>query len=141
MSMELHVLLAKRALPDVQCWQAAIDSYGFDVKLDSGLNVGTHTGFWPAALKGRDSDFEFDVTPVSDVVEAFPDIAGRLSGLDIVGNFRWGGDLNEMACALVAAAALTSVSGGIWFDPQEGECRDTSGVVKEAESGIAAANS
>ncbi len=106
MSMELHVFLSKRTLPDVRGWQAAIDSLGFDVKLDSVVNVGTDSGFWPAVFKGRDSGFEFDVMPASDVVEAYPHLAVRLSGLDIVGNFRWGGDLNEMACALAAAAAL-----------------------------------
>lgn len=140
MSMELHVFLSKRTLPDVRRWQAAIDAHGFDVKLDSDVNVGTHSGFWPAVFRGRSSGFEFDVTPASDVVEAYPDISG-LSGLDIVGNFRWGGDLNEMACALAAAAALTTIGGGVWFDPQEGECRDASGAVKEAQSGIAAADS
>lgn len=139
MSMELHVFLAKRHLPDVRRWQAAIDAHGFEVKLDPTTNVATDSGFLPAAFKGRESGFEFDVTPASEVVDACPDIADRVRGLDAVGNFRWGGDLEEMACALAAAAALTSLSGGVWFDPQEGECRDAAGAVKEAQAGIEAA--
>jgi len=137
MSMELHVFLSNRRLPDVHQWQAAIDSHSFDVKLDRDAKVGTDTGFLPAMLKGRASGFEFDVTPAMDVVEAYPDIAERLVGLDAVGNFRWGGDLDEMACALAAAAALTSLSGGVWFDPESGECLDAAGALKEAQAGIA----
>jgi hypothetical protein len=141
MSVELHVFLSKHSLPDIRHWQAAIDSHGFDVKLDSGVDVGAQSGYLPAVFKGIDSGFEFHVAPASDVIEAYPDIAGRLSGIDIVGNFRWFGDLNEMACAMAAAAALTSMSGGVWFDPQDGEMRDALGAIKEAQSGIAEADS
>jgi hypothetical protein len=141
MALELHVFLASNTIPNVARWQAAIDSYGFDVKLSRGVDVGTTSGLWPAAFRGQDSGFEFDVSPASGVVAAYPNVAARVSGLDIVGNFRWGGDINEMACAFAAAAALTSVSGGVWFDPQEGECRDAAGAVKEARAGIAAADS
>lgn len=140
MSMELHVFLSRRRLPDVGQWQAAVDSLGFDMKLDRDTKVGTDTGFLPAVFKGRKSGFEFDVTPASNVADAYPDIADRLAGLDAAGNFRWGGDLDEMLCVLAAAAALVSFSGGVWFDPQEGECRDAAGAVKEAHAGIAAAD-
>lgn len=137
MSMELHVFLAKGKLPTIRQWQAAIDSHGFDVKLDPSTDVASDSGFLPAVFKGRESGFEFDVSPAVDVVEAYPDVADRVAGLDAVGNFRWGGDFDEMACALAAAAALASLSGGVWFDPQEGECRDAAGAVREAQSGIA----
>lgn len=139
MSMELHVFLSRRRLPNVHQWQSAIDSHGFDVKLDMSTNVGTDTGFLPAVFMGRDSGFEFDVMSISGVAEVYPDIADRLVGLDAVANFRWGGNLDEMACALVAAAALAALSDGVWFDPQEGECRDAAGAVKEAQAGISAA--
>lgn len=140
MSMELHVFFSKRNLPDVSQWQATLDSHGFDVKLDRDTKVGIDTGFLPAAFKGRESGFEFDVTSARDVADAYPDIADRLAGLDAVGNFRCGGDLDEIACALAAAAALVSFSGGVWFDPQEGECRDEAGAVKEAQAGIVVAD-
>lgn len=139
MSMELHVFLSSRRVPNVHQWQAAIDSHSFDVRLESSSDVGSDTGFLPAVFMGRESGFEFDVASASDVAEAYPDIAGRLGGLDAVANFRWGGDLDEMACALAAAAALATLSDGVWFDPQEGECRDAAGAVKEAQAGIAAA--
>lgn len=139
MSMELHVLFSKNRLPDIGLWQAAIDSHGFEVKLDPDRKVGADSGFLPATFKGRESGFEFSVGPAAGVVSAYPSISAITSGFDTVGNFRWGGDFDEMACALSAAAGLASLSGGIWFDPQEGECRDVAGAISEARAGILAA--
>jgi hypothetical protein len=44
-----------------------------------------------------------------------------------------------MTCALAAAAGLAELTGGVRFDPQEGDCRDAQGAIWEAEAGIAAA--
>lgn len=132
MSMELHVLLEKSRLPDVQAWQAAIDALGFDVKLDPSLAVETDTGFLPAKFNGNDSGFEFDVSPVHEIADTYPEFGNEFAGRDVSGNFRWGGDLNEMACALVASAALATLTDGTWFDPQEGACVDPAGAVEEA---------
>lgn len=136
MSMELHVLLSKSRLPDVQKWQSAIDALGFDVKLDPSLNVESVTGFLPVKLKGQDSGFEFDVCPAPDITESYTELSKEFGNAEIAANFRWGGDLNEMACALVASAALARLSDGIWFDPQEGVCLDSTEAIKQAESGM-----
>lgn len=139
MSMQLHVFFAAARMPDIGQWQALIDSRGFGVRLDPETKVATDTGFLPAKLNECVSGFEFDIGRALDVLDGYPDIAQRVAGLDAVGNFRWGGDLNEMACALAAAAGLAAVTDGIWFDPQEGDCRDAQGAIREAEAGIAAA--
>jgi hypothetical protein len=136
MSMELHVLLSKSRLPDVRQWQAAIDALGFDVKLDSSLKIGINTGFLPAKFMGRDSGFEFDISPASEIKETYSEFADAFAERDVSGNFRWGGDLNEMASALVASAALTKLSDGICFDPQEGACLDSASAVEQAKSGV-----
>lgn len=141
MSMELHVLLSNTRLPDVREWQAAIDALGFDVKLDPSLAVETGRGFLPARFKGRDSGFEFTVWPASDISDTYPEFANQFAGRDRAANFRWGGDLIEMACALVASAALAQLSDGVWFDPQEGTCSDGAGAVEQAKLGVAAAES
>lgn len=140
MSMELHVFCPARKLPDIRAWQAAIDAHGFDVKLAPDTDVSTTSGFVPAVFKDRDSGFEFDISPASELVDVYPDLAELLHDMDMVGNFRWGGDLDELACTLAAAAALTSLTSGLWFDPQEGECRDAAGAIEEAHAGIAAAD-
>jgi hypothetical protein len=139
MSMELHVLLSKSRLPDVKQWQAAIDALSFGVHLDPSLVVASNTGFVPAKFKGRDSGFEFDISPASDVSGAYPEFAKQFAGRDRAANFRWGDELAEMACALAASAALAKLADGVWFDPQEGACLDHAAAIEQAESGIAAA--
>jgi hypothetical protein len=136
MSMELHVLLSKSRLPNVQQWQAAIDALGFDVKLDPTLNVDADTGFCPAKFKGRESGFEFDTWAASETTETYPEFEDKFAGQDTSANFRWGSDLNEMACALAASAALAKVSDGVWFDPQAGACYDAAAAIKQAKSEI-----
>jgi hypothetical protein len=93
----------------------------------------------PVKFKGRDSGFEFDLSPASEITETYSEFAKEFAGRDVSGNFRWGGDLNEMACALAASAALAKLSDGVWFDPQEGACFDSDGAVEQAKSGVEAA--
>src|SRR5262245_22732726 len=116
MSMELHVLADDSRLPDARRWQEEIYALGFDLKLDSTLSVREQTGFLPCTFKGRESGFEFDVFSASDIVENYPDFKGRFAGRNTSANFRWGGDMVEMACALIASAALAKVCDGLWFD-------------------------
>jgi hypothetical protein len=104
--MELHVLVADSRLPEQQRWQAAIDSLGYDLQLDPQLSVRENSGFVPCTFKGRESGFEFDVFPASDIIETYPEFKEQFGGRDSSANFRWGGDLVEMACVLVASAAL-----------------------------------
>lgn len=136
MSMELHVLLSSSRLPDVRQWQISIDALGFDVKLDPSLIVENQSGFLPVTYNGRGSGFEFDVCAASEVTEFHPEIGNQAAGFDRSANFRWGGDLIEMGCALVAAAALTALSHGICFDPQAGTCVDARGAFEQAKSAI-----
>jgi hypothetical protein len=86
-----------------------------------------------------DGGFEFDVSPAPDVADTYPEFAGEFGGRDVAANFRWGGDLNEMACALLASAALAQLSDGVWFDPQEGACFDSGGAIEQAKSDVEAA--
>jgi hypothetical protein len=139
MAAELHVLLGKDRLPDVQKWQNSINKLSFDAQLASSLVVTTHSGFLPVKFKGKDSGFEFSLWPVSVIVSTYPEKAAQFAGTDWSANFRWGGDVNEMACALVAAAALTELSAGVWFYPADELILDSTGAIEEARNGVAAA--
>jgi hypothetical protein len=126
-------------MPDVRRWQAGIDAAGFELRLDSSLVVETDTGYLPVKMKGRDSGFEFDLSPVSDVLEAYPELKTKVAGRDRSANFRWGGHLAEMACALVASAILATLTDGLLFDPQEGTLSDSASAVNRTRSELAAA--
>jgi len=119
MSMELHVLLSSSKLPTVPEWQTAIHVHGFDLVLDPILNLHTDAGFTPAAWKGQKTGFEFDLSPASDIADSYRTVADVLEGRDRSANFRWGSDLSECAAATIAAAVLTTMSEGIFYDPQE----------------------
>jgi hypothetical protein len=139
MSVEHHVLLKKERLPDAQQWQASIHELGFDVQLTSSLVVVTHSGFLPAKFEGKDSGFEFSLSLAAVIIRTYPEKAAKFAGTDCSANFRWGSDVNDMACALVAAAALTNLSAGVWFYPADDLILDSKGAIEEARNGVAAA--
>jgi hypothetical protein len=121
MSMELHVFLRDPRVPTSEQWQQAIRDAGFDLSLDSSLRVREDTGFSPAVYRGKETGFEFDLCPASDVTDAYPDVVPRIGEREMVANFRWGGDLTECAAAVIASAVLARLADGVFFDPQEGE--------------------
>lgn len=140
MSMELHVFLAKSRVPDFRQWQAAIDALGYDVKLDGSLAVDRVEGFVPVKLKGRTSGFELYLESGADLLKSYSNARAAVANRDVALSFRWGGDLNEMVCVLVAAAALTQLADGVWYDPQEDETRDAAGAIREAKMGFGMAD-
>jgi hypothetical protein len=137
--MELHVLADDSRLPDARRWQDGINALGFDVKLDPTLSVREQRGFLPCTFKGQQSGFEFHIWPASDILETYPEFEERLSGCNTSANFRWGGDMVEMACALIASVALAKVSDGVWFDPQEGVCLTASEALAQVKTDLVAA--
>lgn len=136
MSIEIHVIFVRSKTPSVESWQSAIDRNGFDVQLDPELVPAESEGFVPTKIGRRESGFEFDIGEVSELADAYPQISARAKGLDVVGNFRWGGDLNELTCVLAVAASLTQITGGIVFDPQEDVIRDAVAAIEWAKSEI-----
>jgi hypothetical protein len=138
MSMELHVLVDDSRLPDARHWQGTIVALRFDLKLDPSLSVRDNRGFLPCTFKGRQSGFEFDTFPASDIFETYPEFQQRFSGYNLSANFRWGGDLVEMACALIASATLAKLCGGVWFDPQEGMSLNAQEALEQVKTYVAA---
>jgi hypothetical protein len=138
MSVELHVILDGSRLPDVRRWQQSIIELGFDAQLDPALNVAGDSGFVPAVLKGSPSGFEFDLSPARDIADTYPELRTQIAARDRAANFRFGGDLSEMACAMVASAALAKLADGIWFDPQDSTTSYTvEEAVEQAKSAVA----
>lgn len=102
MANEQFAFLAKSKVPDRAGWQAAIDDCGFDLKLDPDLQPFEDSGYLPCKLKGRDSGFEI-----------YYQDAGELGDLNAIAgthdhciSFRWGGDMAECACVMVASYVL-----------------------------------
>lgn len=119
MSIELHVFLQDSKVPSRTAWQSEIEQLAFPTVLDTTLDLRKDTGFSPTTYAGKAAGFEFDLEPAAHILESYDHIAQKIGNRDMCATFRWGSDLNEMCAALSAAAALTKLTDGIYFDPQD----------------------
>jgi hypothetical protein len=129
----MHVIL--KTVPNLSDWQAAITQAGFDMTLDSGVDTARNTGFVPVRFGEFESGFEFSTASLDDSVpdySANPNDPRKLSA-----NFVWGGDLMEMCCALAAASALTKLTGGLLFMPEDGSQYSGDEAIQVAKAQIA----
>jgi hypothetical protein len=121
MSMELYVISPKR-LDTIQEWQKAINEFQFPIRLSEDVDFEKTSGFLPVLLNGKLSGFECDHWTIDDIKESlsFHHIALD-PNLKHVLAFRWGGNFDELICATQASTAYALATGGLIFDPQEGE--------------------
>ena len=119
MSIELHIFMHDSRVPTRDSWQQAIEELGFPTVLDKTLDVRQHSGFSPVVYAGRSTGFEFALAPAVDVLSSYSHIADRVGDREKCATFRWGGDLTEMAAVLSAAAALTKLTDGIYYYPND----------------------
>jgi hypothetical protein len=121
MSMEVHILSNVR-LASIAEWQNAVDSEGFDLKLDPEVQFHTASGFLPALLHGKQSGFECYHDDIREFVETYSDIPYFKSGPDwrYVLSFRWGSRAHEGVSVFMAATAYAKATGGVVYEPQEG---------------------
>src|ERR1700687_3386007 len=103
MAMELFVL-SDEQLNSMAEWQAAIDSEGYPLRLDSETPFETLKGFLPAQLRDSKTGFECSHWQADKFMRG-------MSGVDFghdwkcLLTFRWGGDFNQVQAAWMAAAA------------------------------------
>jgi hypothetical protein len=120
MSIELHIFLHDSRVPTRESWQEAIEEASFPTVLDATLDVRQHTGFSPTLYAGQSTGFEFFLEPAADILSSsYSHITERVGDRNKCATFRWGGDLTEMAAALTAAAALTKLTDGIYYYPND----------------------
>lgn len=103
MANEQFAFLSREHVPSREAWQAAIDEAGFDFQLDPELRPFEDSGFSPCKLEGRDSGFEISYDGSRELLDSFPELVGDQ---DYCISFRWGGDMSECACVMIASYAL-----------------------------------
>ena len=119
MSLELHIFMPDSRVPSREAWQQAIEQLGFPTVLDTTLDVRKDTGFSPTTYKGQSTGFEFSLDPAADILSSYSHITPQVGSRDQCATFRWGGDMTECAASLSAAAALTKLTDGIYFYPDD----------------------
>ncbi len=132
--MDLHVLFRATDALTVPAWQAALDGLALPATLPLDFEVDGNGGYAPVAFRGEPSGFEFYRE------SADPDMldeAGLEQGsFDQVASFIWGGDFNEMGAAVCAGAALTSLTGGVLYFPQDGDVLNGGDAVEWAREAV-----
>lgn len=119
MSMEIYVISSRRLL-SIQEWQQAVDKYDFPIIFDPDIDFEKVRGFLPLQLRGRLSGFECNHWAIEDIAETYSEIQLDPSSKHVLA-FRWGGNYDELISVTQASAAYAVATGGLVFDPQEGE--------------------
>jgi len=115
MSLEMHVFLEKRRVPDRGSWQAAVDSLALPLRLSPDLDPIHDTGFSPSEIKGLKSGFEIYSEPADAYLQDQAELAKVVGNRDWCISFRWGGDMNECACVLAASAGLVRLCDAVAY--------------------------
>jgi hypothetical protein len=111
----MHVMFAGK-LPGKAALTRAMKELGFPVAIPAGSGaLEKQRGFLPMKLRRQNSGVEFDVYDKRAHIEevAGEDFDPRFERLV---SFRWGGDEDEMLCALCTAAALAKLVDGVVLD-------------------------
>lgn len=114
LSVNLCVYLREERLPTREVWQAAIDAAGTRLNLDE-FDTRSMDGFLPCRLDGADCGFEYSFHPLEGQDEEIRDRIGNCNRIVIL---RFHSEMNDYKAAMYAAAALTEISGGTYYDPQ-----------------------
>lgn len=118
MSVNTYVFLNKRDLPAPAAWQAAITAHGFPLELGTDFDPLSFLGFLPCRYKEEESGFEYGFEPIdSDWLEE--DELAHVERFDSVVILTTHSDLDELECAMSAAAALCTLVGGVCWDEEE----------------------
>jgi hypothetical protein len=139
MSAEIYVFLARSAMPAPDQWQQAIASAGFPLKLDTDFDPFTFTGFLPCDLRGHASGFEYFFLPKEQIAEEFTYLAPRVKAFDSVVMLVWGSSLEEMACAVMAAATLAAATPALLYAPEDDSAVDSANALGYAKEQLRAA--
>jgi hypothetical protein len=136
MSMEIHVLFRGR-LPGKAALNRTMKELGFPLAIVPAKGpLEEQNGFMPMRLQREETGVEFDVFDGRAAVDELS------SGLDVdpqfdrSANFRWGGDENEMLCALCAAAALAKLVDGVVLDAQEDKLISPGAAIDAARDAV-----
>jgi len=137
MSLELHVFIQDAEIPTRDSWQHAIEEAGFPTILEPTLDLRHDTGFRPPTYNDQATGYEIYLEVAAGLLEVYPDMAEQVGPRDMCVTFRWGGDLLEYAAAISSAAALTKLTDGIYFFPDDGIFRTAVNVIKETRDELA----
>jgi hypothetical protein len=135
MSSEMYVLFGG-PLPSIEALHGAMNELGFPTAIKAMVeSLERQNGFMPMTVRGEDSGVEFDVWDDRDTIQ---EIAGDEHDprFERSANFRWGGDFNELLCAVCTAAALAKLLNGMVRDEYEDHLLTPDEVIAQARQNL-----
>lgn len=103
-------LISDSEVPTREAWQTAINECGFDLQLDPEMKPMEDSAFSPCTLLGKQSGVEIYYEGDPEFLNQFSSIN---QGRNFCISFRWGGAMDECACASIASYALAKNFGAI----------------------------
>jgi hypothetical protein len=137
MSLLQTAYLERRSVPQRDALQAAIDALGFDCKVDAFYVPFKASGFLPCRLNGNNSGFEIYFEPATELLVQFPQLVATVGSRDTAITFRWGSDMAECACVLIASAALAKSFAAVVHYHDDVLLYSAGQLVQEARSALA----
>lgn len=119
MSMQMCVL-SDTQLESTAEWQQAIDAESLPLRLCYEKPLTQAAGFLPAYLGDKLTGFECRHREIEEIIETYPEIDFGHSWKYAMALI-WGGDLDQMQAAMIAAAAYARATAGVVFDEAAGE--------------------
>lgn len=113
MSVDLTVYMPRAAMPTPSVWAETIVELGFPAELDDEFDVDEFSGYLSCRFEDDDVGFEYSSGPVE-----FVDDLELPEEFDFQVTLSTHADLRELAAAVVCAAALCTVAGGVLVDPE-----------------------
>ncbi|MCX6898147.1 MAG: hypothetical protein NT105_05535 [Verrucomicrobia bacterium] len=126
MSFDLTVHFPTERMPSPQQWQAAIADRAFPLKIDTDLDIVTSNGSLPCEYQGKSGGFEcyYSVLGADELRDiGIPESAP----CEIM--FSTHSPREEFLSAVIAAAVLAEMTGGVLMDPQEGRTYEGAGAI------------
>lgn len=133
MSAAINVFLRDAHVPTVNEWNAAIKAEGFDLILES-FDLRSEDGYRPATLKGKESGFEWYLSPIATAEEhpQYP-FKAHVGDCDLRAQLCFTSHAEEEKVASIAGAVLAKLTGGYYWDAE------TDNRFLQADEAIAAA--
>lgn len=141
MSLLQTAFVEKSSVPDRAKLEEAARALGFDIAFDEFYRPFDCSGFLPCVLNGKKSGFEIYFESLDDALRNFPRLKEEVGSRDCAICFRWGGDMTECACVLIASAALAKSFGAVVYYQDDDLLYSADQLIEEAKGALQAVES
>mgnify|MGYP003385719863 CR=1 FL=1 len=132
--MNSQYCFIEQALPSKENLQAAIDSLGFGLKLDTELDLNSDEGFSPCKLNDYDDvGFEIECGTIDELFDEDEAFEKQIGNRKNYISMSWGGNFEDCLCVLITALAMVkSFDAVTTYDCEEADSiEDIEGGIQE----------